>query len=96
MALKNAFDNLSTEAAIRKLANLLTFARDSQDRIRVTVDNNNANNSVYMGGSTTRMDAGYNPAFFSAAAWNIMDSRETQRISMRIAADAVRKNRWTY
>ena len=97
MALRNAFDNLSTEEAIRKLANLLTFSRDAADRIRVTTDNSSTIISlVYANNSTTSTQANNTPSWFNANAWNVIDARETQRLSMRGLADNARKNRWTY
>lgn len=97
MALRNAFDNLSTEEAIRKLANLLTFSRDAADRIRVTTDNSSSIISlVYANNSTTSTQASNTPSWFNANAWNVIDARETQRLNMRGLADNTRKNRWTY
>jgi hypothetical protein len=97
MALRNAFDNLSTEEAIRKLANLLTFSRDAADRIRVTTDNSSTIISlVYANNSTTSTQASTTPSWFNANAWNVVDARETQRLNMRGLADNTRKNRWTY
>jgi hypothetical protein len=95
MALRNAFDNLGTEQALRRIANLLTFARDQQDRIRVSVDNQAAV-TVYNTNTSTASQANTSPGWFGNSTWNAMDARETQRISMRGVADATRKNRWTY
>ena len=94
MALKNAFDNLSTEAALRRIANLLTFARDASDRIRVSVDTGTV--SVYNRNSTTSMSASDLQLPFAASSWSQQDARETQRVQMRLNADNVRRNRWTY
>lgn len=95
MALRNAFDNLGTEQALRRIANLLTFARDANDRIRVTVDNQAAV-TVYNQNSSTNAQGNNTQVWFSSSTWSAMDARETQRINMRGVADATRKNRWTY
>lgn len=94
MALKNAFDNLSTEAAIRKLANLLTFARDSADRIRTIVDGGSI--SVYNRNSSTALQGNDSPSAFSNHSWNMQDARETQKIQMKLNSDMIKRNRWTY
>lgn len=94
MTLRNAFDSLSTESALRKIANLLTFARDASDRIRIIVDGGSI--SVYNRNSSTDMPATNLPLPFANHTWNAQDARETQRIQMRLNADLTRKNRWTY
>lgn len=95
MALRNAFDNLSTEQALRRIANLLTFSRDAADRIQVSVGNS-PSVIVYNNNSSTALQASNTPSWFSNSAWNVVDARETQRLNMRGVADATRKNRWTY
>ena len=95
MALRNAFDNLSTEQALRRIANLLTFSRDAQDRIQVSVGNA-PQTLVYNQNTTTNAQGNNTQAWFSSSTWSAMDARETQRINMRGVADATRKNRWTY
>ena len=94
MPLRNAFDNLSTESALRRIANLLTFARDSLDRIRVIVDSGTV--TVYNRGSSADMVNSALPVPFSSVSWNAMDARETQRVAMRANSDAVKRSRWTY
>ena len=95
MALRNAFDNLSTEQALRRIANLLTFSRDQQDRIQVSVGNSPAV-IVYNNNSSTALQISNTPSWFANSTWSVMDARETQRLNMRGVADATRKNRWTY
>ena len=94
MTLRNAFDNLGTESALRRIANLLTFARDSADRIRVAVDSGSI--VVYARGTSTNIATDTTGTPFLSTMWNAQDARETQRITMRPTADFVRKNRWTY
>jgi len=94
MALKNAFDNLATENALRKIISLLTFARDSNDRIRTTVDGGSI--SLYNRNSSTNMGGDVLPIPFANHTWNAQDARETQKIQMKLNADQIKRNRWTY
>jgi hypothetical protein len=92
--LRNAFDTLSTESALRKIANLLTFARDANDRIRVAVDTGTV--AVYNRNSSTGLQGNDSPTAFSNHSWNMQDARETQKIQMKLNADMIKRNRWTY
>ena len=92
--IRNAFDNLGTESALRRIANLLTFARDSSDRIRTIVDSGTL--TVYARASSSDLTNNNTGVPFSSVSWNAMDARETQRVAMRANADAVRRSRWTY
>lgn len=96
MALRNAFDGLATENGLRRIANLLTFARDAQDRIRMTVDviNSPIQANVYARASTSSVQQ-VSLAFMDSLAWNLQDARETQRVQMA-ATSALAKQRWTY
>lgn len=95
--LKNAFDGIATESALRRIANLLTFARDSQDRIRIVVDSGTINNSVvYNRGSTTSMASDASTLPYSANSWNAMDGREPVKQQYRLNTIQVRNNRWTF
>jgi hypothetical protein len=95
MALRNAFDNLGTESALRRIANLLTFARDSNDRIRVTVDGQ-PGVTVYARNNSTNMQNDSSVSYYSASSWNATDSREPLRLQYRANADFTKRNRWTY
>ena len=103
MTLRNAFDGLATESGLRRIANLLTFARDNSDRIRTTVDNvvsvapsssttgfftHTANNSGGLTASTVLP--------FGGNGWNAQDARETTRLQMANTSAFIKKNRWTY
>ena len=94
MALRNAFENLGTESTLRRILNMLTFARDSNDRLRTIVDNqppvvlNMRSNTTQMNGNTE--------LWYSAGSWNITDAREDLRIQHNQRADFVKRNRWTY
>ena len=93
MALRDAFDNLGTESALRRIANLLTFARDSNDRIRVVVDNSSV--TVYnraSSGSLQNSTLAYN----DGTSWNSVDARDPLRQQYRANAVNVARNRWTY
>jgi hypothetical protein len=95
MALRNAFDGLATESGLRRIANLLTFARDTNDRLRVTVDNQvpatvyNRNTSQIVQGSTSS-------TWYNASSWSDRDGREEMMLQYKQRADFVKKNRWTY
>ena len=91
--IRNAFDNLGTESALRRIANLLTFARDQNDRILVSVT---GSPQIYNRNSSTTVTGNDSQVHFSGASWNIMDSREAQRVALRTASDAVRRGRWTF
>jgi hypothetical protein len=95
MALRNAFDNLGTESALRRIANLLTFARDSNDRIRVTVDGQ-PGVSVFARNNSTNMINDSSVSYYSASSWNATDSREPLRQQYRANMNLTQRNRWTY
>lgn len=94
MALRNAFDNLGTESALRRIANLLTFARDSNDRIRVVVDNSAM--TVYNRGTSTNMTNDTSSLYQSNTSWNAIDGRDPLRQQYRANANFTARNRWTY
>jgi len=99
MALRNAFDNLSTEEAIRRLANLLTFSRDSGDRIRVIADTNTTivtRSAMLAGSAGNSANGATTPIWYDTYSPTVVEPREVQRLQMRGLADNVRKNRWTY
>ena len=95
MALKNAFANLGTENALRRIVNLLTFSRDSADRIRVVIDNQPAQ-TVYNRNTSTNMTADASVQYQTSSSWNSVDAREPLKLSHAARADFVKKNRWTY
>jgi hypothetical protein len=94
--LRNAFDNLSTESALRRIVNLLNFARDAQDRVRVTLDTNNATNLVYNRNSSSSMHALGSELYFGGSSWNAMDARMPVIQQFKAMSDIVKRNRWTY
>lgn len=77
--LKNAFDLIATEGTLRNILRAVTFSRDLQDRLRVSVDNTvniagniglqNASNSSTMAGG------GLNPTHWGSNSWNSVDAR---------------------
>lgn len=95
MALRNAFDNLGTEAALRRLANLLTFARDAQDRVRVIVDSM-PQATVYNRNTSTSVQASTGQAWYANSAWSDRDGREEIMLQYKQRADFVKRNRWTF
>lgn len=93
MGLKNAFDNLGTESALRRIANLLTFARDSLDRPRVVVDSGSV--TIYNRASSNNQAGQDGTSYYSAVTWNSVDAREPLRAQYRSNATYVRQTRWT-
>lgn len=95
MTLRNAFDSLGTESALRRIANLLTFARDGQDRIRVIIDNAQ-HMLVYNRNSTTSVQSNTGSSWYNSSAWSDRDGREEIMLQYKQRADFVKRNRWTY
>lgn len=95
MALKNAFANLGTENALRRIINLLTFARDGQDRIRVSLDNQPAV-TVYNRNSGSNMTNDISAQYQTNGSWNAIDAREPLKLNHAARSDFVKRNRWTY
>jgi len=94
MALRNAFDNLGTESALRRIANLLNFARTSSDQIRTVVDSGSV--TIYNRASGTNMTNDTSLSYQSSTSWNSTDAREPLRQQYRSNTMFVAKNRWTY
>lgn len=95
MTLRNAFDSLGTESALRRIANLLTFARDSADRIRVVVDSS-ITSLVYNRNSTTATQGNTSNVWYNASSWSDRDGREEIMLQYKQRADFNKRNRWTY
>lgn len=97
MALRNAFDGIATEGGLRKIASLLNFARDVNDRLRVVVDSGTINNAVvYNRGTSTWLANDVSASYQSGNSWNAIDAREPLKMSHTSRADFVKRNRWTY
>lgn len=97
MTLRNAFANLATEertdevvGLLRRLANNLSFSRDSSDRLRVILDNN-PQVITYMANSST---AGTYAGLYSISGNMSVDPREPLRAVSRNNAHNIR-NRWS-
>lgn len=95
MALRNAFDGLATESGLRRIANLLTFARDNQDRLRVLIDNT-VPVIVYNKNSTTGTQGSGSGGWYSNGSWSDREGREELMLQYKQRADFVKRNRWTY
>lgn len=93
MPLKNAFDNLGTESALRRIANLLTFPRDGSDRQRIIVDGGAL--TIYNRGSSTNMTNNDSTSYNNSTSWNVVDGRDPLRQQMRYNANYTRQSRWT-
>ena len=95
MALRNAFDGIATESGLRRIANLLTFARDNQDRVRVIVDNAQQT-LLYNRNSGSALQGGTSETYYGASSWNTVDAREPLKQQMRLNYTQVRNTRWTF
>jgi hypothetical protein len=93
MPLKNAFDNLGTESALRRIANLLNFARDPADRIRVSVDAGAI--VIYNRANSNSMQGFDSNSYNNATSWNVVDARDPLRQQLRYNANYTRQSRWT-
>lgn len=101
MMLRNMFDMVATEGTLRQLLRQLTFAKDLQDRLRVTVDNTVAigtvNNAVVNNAASTTVmqGAGLNPAHWGANSWNTVDARY-QYGEQQMFTFIQNRERWTF
>lgn len=95
MTLRNAFDELGTESALRRIANLLTFARDANDRIRVSLDNGPMV-SVYARNAGGVMYGSDSTPYYGAHGWNAIDAREQTSRQYRLNMIQTRQTRWTF
>jgi hypothetical protein len=95
MALRNAFENLGTENALRRIANLLTFARTSSDQIRAVVDSGTVTSNVYNRTTTVAQQNDPSPTWYNNNTWNMIDAREPLKTSINAAAADARSRRWT-
>lgn len=87
MALRNAFEAIATEGTLRRLLEQLRFAKDSSDRMRVTVD--------VMPTTTVTLNAGSAiSAPYAAGSWNLMDQRQEMQ-EMTLQTFQATRNRWS-
>jgi len=92
MALRNAFENVATEGTLRRILQLVNFARDANDRMRVVVDSGTISglNQINWGANNGQ------PSYYSTGAPNSMDMRDMYRQAMRTNVIQTRQNRWTF
>jgi len=94
MGLRNAFEEIATERTLRKLLEHMRFAKDSSDRMRVTVDNQPSVTVWSNNTGTAVAGAGTQPGLFQPSSWNIMDGREEFR-EITQQTFQITRNRWT-
>lgn len=94
MTLRNAFEEMATEGLIRRLMDQLRFARDSNDRMRVVIDNGPSVLVYTNNTSASLVNATTQPAPFSVSSWNVMDAREEFR-DITLQSFQNQRNRWT-
>lgn len=91
MTLRNAFEDVATDALLRRLLNNVNFAKDINDRMRVIVDNT-LSLYQYRANSTT---ANTYRNWYDPNAINMVEDRE--QLQMQYKGDAKRsRERWTY
>jgi hypothetical protein len=90
MALRNAFDGVSTDAFLRRLLVQLHFAKTAQDELRVVVDSGTSNVAINWANN-----GGYSTFYQSAGSPNSMDAREQMRAQSRANMQQVRATRWS-
>lgn len=91
MALRNAFEGLATESLLRRLLEQVRFAKDSSDRMRVTLDGA-PQVTVWGGNANSTFGTGVAP--YSASSWNVMDARaDFQELSQQTFQ--ITRNRWS-
>lgn len=92
MTLRNAFQDLGTEAMLRKILRAVSFAKDSADRIYVTVANQPPV-SVYAGNTGTNLTGQFvSPYAFNT--WNLHDIR-AEYMEMSHQSFQATRSRWT-
>lgn len=95
MALRNAFDELSTETTLKRLAMALDglsarLSTDNLGALRVNaMSQSQVNAAMYWGGFNV------SPIYYSTGAPTSMDAREQQAIQSHINFHNVRTQRWS-
>jgi hypothetical protein len=96
MSLRNAFENLATElkqdgiiSMLKLILKSTTYAKDSNDRMRVLVDNAS---TVHNRNSSVSLNSSAEP-WHSASSWSTVDGRENAMIASNINVN-VAMQRW--
>lgn len=90
MTLRNAFDSLGTEGMLRRILSAVTFAKDTNDRLRVTVDSGTVSTlqQISWGANATW------PTYYGVGSPNSVDQRDIYRTALRANAMQARQHRW--
>lgn len=90
MALESVLKGLATEASMRRLLNLLTFARTPGDVLRVSIDQGTVTqlNAIIWGNQSSY------PTWYGTGSPNSMDLREQQKSAQRAVIQQQRATRW--
>lgn len=98
MSLRNAFENLATElkqdgiiSMLKLILKSTTYAKDSNDRMRVVVDSS-ITSIVYNRNSSGSLNSSTEP-WYSAGSWSTVDGRENAMIASNINVN-VAMQRW--
>ena len=92
MVARNAFENLATDSLLRRLLHAVSFARDSGDRMVVSL----GASPTVIPTFTEWLNANVYAAMYSSGAPTSMDAREQQRVAARANVQQVRQGRWTF
>lgn len=95
MMLRNMFDMVATEGTLRQLLRQLTFAKDLQDRLRVSVDAIPAVTIYNASTVTTMQNANTSPALWGATSWNTVDARYAYG-EQQMFTFIQNRERWTF
>lgn len=93
MTLFNAFEGIGTESTLRAILRAVTYAKDINDRLQVSIANQPP--VIVYAGNTSANIAQNNIAPYNAMSWNMMDAREDFMISAQ-QNFIIARNRWTF
>lgn len=89
----NAFEGIATESTLKAILRVVTYAKDINDRLQVSVVNQ-VPVSIYANNSSGSVGAA-NIVPFSTGSWNVTDVREEIMISQQ-QNFLISRSRWTF
>jgi hypothetical protein len=92
MTLRNAFEDLGTEAMLRKILRAVTFPRDTSERLQVVISNQPT--VSINGGNVGTALTGQFVAPYQVQTWNLHDIRDEYREMTHQSFQSTR-SRWT-
>jgi len=88
----NILGETATEYTLRAVLRAVSFARDTNDRLRVVVDNQ-VSASIFQGNQNNNIGQN-NIAPYNAGSWNVVDARDTAR-DIAVQNFQAQRSRWT-